>query len=94
MPAARPFTLMAFSVAFSVSALFAFQAAFRPFPGMEDDPVPVPSDNYEKTGWAITRLTRIHTRSSEQVVDLNSDAVEVGHWSLTKCANTCCGEAS
>jgi hypothetical protein len=83
VPAARPFTLMAFSVAFSVSALFAFQAAFRPFPGTEDDPVPAPSDAYEKTEWAFRRLTRIHTRSSKQVVDLNSDAVEVGHWSLT-----------
>jgi hypothetical protein len=40
----------------------------------------------------VRRLTRIHTRSSEQVVDLDSDevfnwpwiyAVEVGHWSLT-----------
>src|SRR5437762_1584349 len=40
----------------------------------------------------VRRLTRIHARSSEQVVDLDSDeifnwpwiyAVEVGHWSLT-----------
>jgi hypothetical protein len=114
-------------VAISVTALFALQATFRQFPGMEDDHVPVPPDAYEKTEWAFTRLmypsgrhasvfgqigswptdypkadrqfvqgvrrlTRIHTRSSEQVVDLDSDevfnwpwlyAVEVGHWSLT-----------
>ena len=40
----------------------------------------------------VRRLTRIHTRSTEQVIDLDSDeifnwpwlyAVEVGHWSLT-----------
>ncbi len=40
----------------------------------------------------VRRLTRIHTRSVEEVVDLNSDeiydwpwvyAVEVGHWNLT-----------
>lgn len=40
----------------------------------------------------VRRLTRLHTRSSEQVVDLDSDevynwpwlyGVEVGHWSLT-----------
>jgi len=40
----------------------------------------------------VRRLTRIHTRSVEQVVDLDSDeiynwpwiyAVEVGHWALT-----------
>ena len=111
----------------SVTALFALQATFREFPGVEDDHVPVPPDAYEKTEWAFTRLmypsgkhasvfgqtgswptdfpkadrqfvqgvrrlTRIHTRSSEQVVDLDGDevfnwpwlyAVEVGHWSLT-----------
>ena len=106
------FTLMAFSVAFSVSALFAFQAAFRPFPAMEDDPVPVPSGANEKTERAFTRLmypsgvharvfggigiwlidypkadrqfvqgvrrlTRIHTRSSEQVVDPDRPIVEI-----------------
>src|SRR5271154_4799595 len=100
-------------MAFSVSALVAFQATFRQFPGMEDDPVPVPSDAYEKTEWAFTRLmypsgaqasvfgeigsgptefpnavrqlvhgvrflTRIHTRSYEQVVDLDSN--EVFNW--------------
>jgi hypothetical protein len=40
----------------------------------------------------VRRLTRIHTRSSEQVIDLNTEeifnwpwvyAVEVGHWDLT-----------
>ena len=104
---------------------FGFQASFRQFPYLEDDPAPVPPDAYEKTEWAfarlmypsgpygrwgrgswptdypkadrqfvqgVRRLTRIHTRSSEQVVDLDSDeifnwpwiyAVEVGHWSLT-----------
>src|SRR5437763_1687183 len=80
---------------------FAFQATFRQFPSMEDDPAPVPPDAYEKTEWAfarlmypsgpysrwsrggtwptdypkadrqfvqgVRRLTRIHTRSSEQV---------------------------
>ncbi len=114
-------------MAFSLSALFAFQATFRQVPGLEDDPAPAPPDAYEKTEWAFTRLmypsgvhagvfggigswptdypkadrqfvrgvrrlTRIHARSSEQVVDLDSDevfnwpwlyAVEVGHWSLT-----------
>ncbi len=40
----------------------------------------------------VRRLTRLHTRSSEQVIDINTDeiynwpwiyAVEVGHWDLT-----------
>src|SRR5579885_1295077 len=91
----------------SVTAMLALQATFRQFPGVEDDPYPVPPDAYEKTEWAFTRLmypsgrhasvfgqtgswptdypkadrqsvqgvrrlTRIHTRSSEQVVDLDS----------------------
>ncbi len=106
-------------------AVFAFQAGFRQFPRLEDDPAPLPPDAYEKTEWAfarlmypsgrygrwyrgtwptdypkadrqfvqgVRRLTRIHVRSTEQVVDLDSDeifnwpwvyAVEVGHWSLT-----------
>ena len=123
----RRFLVRGSVMAFSLTALFAWQATFRQFPGMEDDPVPVPPDPYEKTEWAFTRLmypsgshagvfggigswptdypkadrqfvqgvrrlTRIHTRSSEQVVDLDGDevfnwpwlyAVEVGHWSLT-----------
>src|ERR1035441_9565495 len=126
-PNARRLLIRGSLVAISVTALFALQATFRQFPGMEDDPVPVPPDAYEKTEWAFTRLmypsgrhasvfgqigswptdypkadrqfvqgvrrlTRIHTRSSEQVVDLDGDevfnwpwlyAVEVGHWSLT-----------
>jgi hypothetical protein len=106
-------------------AMAAFQATFRQFPGLEDDPAPVPKDAYEKTefafarlqypsysyGWnpagtwptdyskadrqfvqGVRRLTRLHTRSTEQVVDLDTDeiynwpwvyAVEVGHWRLT-----------
>jgi hypothetical protein len=123
-------TLLA-CVASAISVtLFAFQANFRQYPGMEDDRAPVPPDAYEKTEWAfarlmypsirwggrgfggwgrgswgtdfpkadrqfvqgVRRLTRIHTRSTEQVVDLDTDevfnwpwlyAVEVGHWDLT-----------
>jgi len=113
------------SLAVLSAGLFAFQATFRQFPQLEDDPSPVPADAYEKTEWAFTRLmypsgrwgwgyrgswptdypkadrqfvqgvrrlTRIHTRSTEQVVDLDGDevfnwpwlyAVEVGHWNLT-----------
>ena len=65
MPAARPFYPDGVFRGVSVSALFAFQAAFRPFPGMEDDPVPVPSDAYEKTERAFTRLmypSGVHAR--------------------------------
>jgi hypothetical protein len=110
-------------------ALFAYQAQFRQYAGEEDNPIPVPSDAYEKTEWTfarlrypsgryagywggrgswptdfpkadrqllqgIKRLTRIHARSTEQVIDLFTDdneifnwpwvyAVEVGHWDLT-----------
>ncbi len=112
-------------VLLSATVLFAFQAAFREFPDLEDDPSPIPADAYEKTEWAFTRvmypsgryirgwrgswstdypkadrqfvqgvrrLTRLHVRSTEQVVDLDGDelfnwpwlyAVEIGHWSLT-----------
>ncbi|HWQ53121.1 MAG TPA: DUF4159 domain-containing protein [Bryobacteraceae bacterium] len=106
------------------AALFSFQAGFREFQTLEDNPSVVPPDANEKTefafarlmypsgrwGWGrrgswptdypkadrqfvqgVRRLTRIHTRSTEQVVDLDSDeifnwpwiyAVEVGHWNL------------
>lgn len=104
-----------------------FQATFRQFPEVEDNPSEIPPNAYEKTEWAFARLqypsgrfagywgyrgswptdypkadrqfvqgvrrfTRIHVRSSEQVVDLDTDeiynwpwiyAVEVGHWNLT-----------
>ncbi|SRR5581483_2500269 len=104
-----------------------FQATFRQFPEVEDNPSEIPPNAYEKTEWAfarlqypsgrfagywgyrgswptdypkadrqfvqgVRRLTRIHVRSSEQVVDLDTDeiynwpwiyAVEVGHWNLT-----------
>ena len=106
----------------TVTAVCAFQATFRQFQWMEDDPAGVPPDAYEKTEWAFTRLmypsafggrrsswstdypksdrqfvqgvrrlTRLHTRSSEQVVDLDTEeiynwpwvyAVEVGRWTL------------
>jgi len=123
----RRFLISGSLVTVSVTAMLALQATFRQFPGVEDDPYPVPPDAYEKTEWAFTRLqypsgrhasvfgaigswptdypkadrqfvqgvrrlTRIHARSSEQVVDLDTDevfnwpwlyAVEVGHWSLT-----------
>jgi hypothetical protein len=107
------------------TAVFAWQARFRQFPSVEDDPSPVPPDATEKTEWAfarlmypsgpyvrrgigswptdypkadrqfvqgVRRLTRLHARSTEQVVDLDTDevfnwpwlyAVEVGHWALT-----------
>ncbi len=112
---------------FSLTAVFAYQATFRQFPGEEDDHIAVPPGAYEKTEWAfarlmypsgrfagytrevgswptdypkadrqfvqgVRRLTRLHTRSSEQVIDFNGDeiynwpwiyAVEVGHWDLT-----------
>jgi len=115
---------MVFS-AWAVLLLSAYQATFRQFPELEDNPSLVPPDAYEKTEWAfarimypsgrhrwgyrgtwptdypksdrqfvqgVRRLTRIHTRSTEQVLDLDSDeiynwpwiyAVEVGHWNLT-----------
>jgi hypothetical protein len=111
----------------SITAVFAFQAQFKQYPGEEDNPTAVPPDAFERTEWTfarlrypsgryteyagergtwptdfpkadrqflqgVRRLTRIHTRSSEQVIDLNTDeifnwpwvyAVEVGHWDLT-----------
>jgi hypothetical protein len=112
------------------SALLAFQAKFKEYPGEEDNPSEVPKDAFERTEWTfarlrypsgryagysgergswptdfpkadrqflqgVRRLTRIHTRSTEQVIDLVNDpneifnwpwvyAVEVGHWDLTE----------
>lgn len=119
-----PLVVPAGFAALSLTALFAFQANFRQFRQIEENPAPVPPDAYEKTEWAfarlmypsgrsmwgyrgswttdfpkadrqfvqgVRRLTRIHTRSTEQVVDLDTDeifnwpwvyAVEVGHWNL------------
>ncbi len=112
---------------FSLTAVFAFQAQFKEYPGQEDNPTAVPSGAFERTEWTfarlkypsgryaeysgergtwptdfpkadrqflqgVRRLTRIHTRSTEQVIDLDTDeifnwpwvyAVEVGHWDLT-----------
>ena len=42
--------------AISISGLFAFQKAFREYPGIEYNNFPLPSDYQEKTEWAFARL--------------------------------------
>lgn len=39
-----------------LTALFAYQAQFRQYADEEDNPIPVPSDAYQRTEWAFARL--------------------------------------
>src|ERR1035437_6670998 len=78
-----------------LSALYAFQRPFRQFPGVEyftfglTQDCPRADRHFSQ---AVRRLTRIHTRSVEQPVNLEEGdaydwpwlyAVQVGEWGLS-----------